>query len=114
MKEEKYETTQNLVKVVSEDVKIYLSKEDKENLDATINQYVERSEDGLFCCKVCGKSAKQKIHVKNHVEAKHLEGVEIPCPICGKKFSSRHNLTDHKSKVHYGKPFQHQGPRFTS
>ena len=98
-KREKFDISQNLklklsndhqlAKVGNDDVKISMSQEDKENLDAKVNQYVERSEDGLFYCNMCGKSAKQKIVVKNHIEAKHLEGVEIPCPICGKIFRSR-------------------------
>ena len=86
-----------LAKVGNDDVKIYMSQEDKQNLDTKVNQYVERSEDGLFYCNVCGKSAKQKIVVKNHVEAKHLEGIEIPCPICGKIFRSRPCLRVHQS-----------------
>ena len=85
-----------LAKVGNEDAKISMSQADKQNLDAKVNQYVERSKDGLFYCNVCGKSAKQKIVVKNHVEAKHLEGIEIPCPICGKTFRSRHNLSNHR------------------
>ena len=87
------------MKVVTKDVKIALSQEDKRNLDAKVNQYVERSEDGLFYCKVCGKSAKQKIHIKNHIEAMHMEGIEIPCPICGKIFRSRHGLSNHRERV---------------
>ena len=83
-----------------EDYKISLSKEEKQNLDGKVNQHVERREDGLFHCKVCGKSAKQKIVVKNHIEAKHLEGIEIPCPICGKIFRSKHSLTQHSFKSH--------------
>ena len=105
-KKEKYDTSQNLKvklstdhqldKVGNDDVKISMSQEEKQNLDAKVNQYVERNEDRLFYCKLCRKSAKQKIVVKNHVEAKHLEGIEIPCPICGKIFRSRHNLSMHR------------------
>ena len=89
-----------LAKVGNDDLKISMSQEDKQNLDSKVNQYVERSEDGLFYCTVCRQSAKQKIHVKNHVEAKHLEGIEIPCPICGKIFRSRHNLSTHTQNTH--------------
>ena len=99
LKKEKYETSQNLVKVVTKDVKISLSQEDKQNLDAKVNQYVEKNEEGLFHCKVCGKLAKQKIHVKNHIEAMHMEGIEIPCPVCGKIFRSRHGLSNHRERV---------------
>ena len=84
----------------NEDFKTSLTVEEKQNLDEKVNQYVERREDGLFICNLCGKSAKQKIHIKNHIEAKHLEGIEIPCPICGKIFRSRHYLDNHKSSAH--------------
>ena len=84
----------------NEDFKTSLTVEEKHNLDEKVNQYVERREDGLFICNLCGKSAKQKIHIKNHIEAKHLEGIEIPCPICGKIFRSRHNLSLHSSRNH--------------
>ena len=105
-RKEKYDTNQKLkvklstdhqlAKVGNDDVKISISQEDKQNLDAKVNQFVGKNEDGLFSCNVCGKSAKQKIVVKNHIEAKHLEGIEIPCPICGKIFRSRHNLSMHR------------------
>ena len=105
-KEKIYDTTPNckakpsndhqLPEEGNDDVKISMSQEDKENLDAKVNQYVERSEDGLFYCNLCGNSAKQKIVVKDHIEAKHLEGIEIPCPICGKIFRSRNRLRHHR------------------
>ncbi len=89
-----------LAPVSNDDSKISMSKEEKQNLDGKVNQYVERREDGFFYCKICGKSAKQKIVVKNHIEAKHLEGIEIPCPICGKIFRSRHSLIQHSFNSH--------------
>ena len=89
--------------VGNEDFKTSLTEEEKLNLDEKVNQYVERREDGLFLCNICGKSAKQKINIKNHIEAKHLDGIEIPCPICGKVFGSRIYLAVHKSKDHKDK-----------
>ena len=80
------------------DFKTSLTEEEKDNLDEKVNQYVDRGEDGVFQCNLCGKSAKQKIVVKNHIEAKHLEGIQIPCPICGKIFRSRNFLSQHKFK----------------
>ena len=89
-----------LARVGHDESKISMSEEEKQNLDGKVNQLVDKREDGLFHCNVCGQSAKQKIVIKNHIEAKHLEGIEIPCPICGKIFRSRpilrhHNLTTH-------------------
>ena len=50
-------------------------------------------------CKVCGKEGLSH-HIKNHIEANHLEGVSIPCYYCDKTCSSRKALETHKSKFH--------------
>ena len=50
-------------------------------------------------CKVCGKEDLSK-HLRNHIEANHLEGVSIPCDYCGKICPSRHSLFMHKSRFH--------------
>ena len=89
-----------IARVGNEDFKITMTQEEKNNLDLKVNQHVDRREDGLFQCNLCGKSAKQKIEIKNHIEAKHLEGVEIPCSICGKTFRSRNTLCKHRTTVH--------------
>ena len=50
-------------------------------------------------CKVCGKEGLPK-HIKKHIESHHLEGISIQCDHCGKNFSSRDSLTQHKNKFH--------------
>ena len=50
-------------------------------------------------CKVCGKEGLQD-HMKKHIEAKHLEGICIPCDICDKNLSSRNSLSLHKIRFH--------------
>jgi len=50
-------------------------------------------------CKVCGKEGRQH-HIKNHIEAKHLEGISIPCDNCDIVLSSRNLLANHKSRFH--------------
>ena len=42
-------------------------------------------------CKVCGKEGKGK-DIRDHIEAKHLEGLSIPCNLCEKTFRSRQSL----------------------
>ena len=84
----------------NENVKMVMTNEEKNNLDDKIHQHVEKTDDGLYQCNLCGKSAKQKIQIKYHIEAKHLEGIEIPCPICGKIFRSHNGLFTHKSRFH--------------
>ena len=46
-------------------------------------------------CKVCGKEG-QGPHIKDHIEANHLEGIIIPCNLCDKTFRSRNGLRQHK------------------
>ena len=48
----------------------------------------------MYVCKVCGKEG-QSINIQQHIEAKHLEGVSIPCEHCAKMFRSRNTLSAH-------------------
>ena len=41
-------------------------------------------------CKVCGKEGSFS-NMKNHVEAKHIVGISVPCGLCGKLFY-KHNF----------------------
>ena len=46
-------------------------------------------------CKVCGKEGKW-VNIRDHIEANHLEGVSLPCNVCGKVFKTRSVLRRHK------------------
>ena len=48
-----------------------------------------------YIFKVCGKEGAG-IAIRDHIEANHLEGVSLPCNICGKEFRSRMTLRRHK------------------
>ena len=50
-------------------------------------------------CKVCGKEG-QPSHIRDHIEANHLEGISISCDVCGKATRTRANLRQHKAKFH--------------
>ena len=45
-------------------------------------------------CKVCGKEGMGSA-IKDHIEAKHLEGIIIPCNLCDKTFRCRNGLRKH-------------------
>ena len=45
-------------------------------------------------CKMCGKEG-QSMGIRDHIEANHLEGVSLPCNVCGKDFRSRMILRKH-------------------
>ena len=50
-------------------------------------------------CKVCGKEGLPH-HIKNHIEANHLEGISIPCDNCDIVLSSRNSLAKHNARFH--------------
>ena len=81
-------------------------------LDQKVKSMMERSQnmisngkqaDGTpkrataLICKVCGKEGAPN-SMRHHIEANHLEGISIPCDYCGKIYSSRASLSDHKRK----------------
>jgi len=68
------------------------------DLDLHILEMIEKS-DGLWKCKVCGKTYKRCSHIKVHAES-HIEGISLICNICNKSFSNREHLRDHIRKIH--------------
>ena len=52
-----------------------------------------------YVCKVCGKEGLA-YNIKDHIEANHLEGVVIPCNLCGKTVRSRVALNQHVRRYH--------------
>jgi len=72
-----------------------------EDLDERIKNMMEKLNNS-WVCKMCAKS-DTKSHIKNHIEAKHIAGVEHPCTICGGTFRSRNTLNVHISRIHDNK-----------
>ena len=50
-------------------------------------------------CRICGKEG-QVVAIRDHIEANHLEGISLPCNLCGKTFRSRNSLSVHKFRDH--------------
>ena len=82
--------------------------EDLKNLDDKINSLISKSENKVpqgktmvkaTVCAVCGKEGTLT-HIKDHIEAHHLEGVSIPCNFCEKTFRSRNAFKKHSSLYH--------------
>jgi len=67
-------------------------------LNLKIKQMIEKHE-GLWRCKVCGKTATHKGHIKQHAET-HIEGMSHACHICRKTSPTRHGLRMHISEIH--------------
>ena len=69
-------------------------------LDLRIDALIENTE-GVWKCKVCGKTNKKKKDLKRHAET-HLEGVSHICHICGNTGSTREALRNHMADKHSG------------
>ena len=57
-----------------------------EELDLQIASMMERAEDKLWTCKLCGKKATKggKPSMRDHIEANQIEGIQHCCDLCGK------------------------------
>ena len=70
-------------------------------LEERVKSMMEKSQNKVangrgfaHLCKVCGKEDMGS-HIKDHIEANHLEGIIIPCNLCDKSFRSRNALRLH-------------------
>ena len=73
-------------------------KELEERVKSMMEKSQNKTANGVqlaFICKVCGKEG-MGCRIKDHIEANHLEGIIIPCDICGKTSRSRNSLRQHK------------------
>ena len=77
-----------------------VSTEEMNDIKDKISLYLEKCDDGKFRCTLCGQTSKYKHRIKYHIEGVHLEGISIPCQLCGKTFRSRNSLNCHKSVYH--------------
>ena len=74
----------------------FLSGDFLKELDEKVKSMMEKGQNGgkRYVCKVCGKEG-QWVAIRDHIEANHLEGVSLPCNVCGKEYRSRNNLRRH-------------------
>jgi len=69
-----------------------------EELEIKIQEMIEKNE-GVWTCKVCGKTAMHKGHIKEHVEI-HIDGMSHPCPMCSKSYTRSTGLRHHITSTH--------------
>ena len=99
--------------VVAFDTSVALSKHefsvDMKALDKKIDSLMCKGENKIkhganlnewvYVCKVCGKEDR-KCNLKGHIERNHIEGINIPCNLCEKTFTSRDSRRMHNTNVH--------------
>ena len=71
-----------------------------ENSEKFIQQGKERKRFKI--CKVCGKEGPPTA-IKDHVEAHHLEGMNLTCNDCMRTYRSRISLRTHKCNIVFSK-----------
>jgi len=68
-----------------------------DELDAQI--YENMTKDGvMWVCNFCDKKLFDKIHLKYHIERKHME-LQLPCDKCGRVFTNRGTLAQHSRRL---------------
>ena len=77
---------------------------DEEQLDEKINEMIHKS-NSLYTCTVCGKATSGKSlgkrqNLRDHVEARHVEGVSHYCQVCGAVAKTRNSLRMHMHNYH--------------
>lgn len=83
-----------------------LDESSYEEFDQKVFAMIEWKFNTWICLK-CEFNSKNKFNVRNHVEAKHIEGVLHPCPECDKYFSTRNTVASHMSTQHKRMKFSH-------
>ena len=72
-------------------------------LDEKVNSLLTQV-DGVWTCKVCGKTAlpnsSGKKNLRKHIEI-HIEGISLPCGYCGKLFRYKKCSQFQHTKVHF-------------
>ena len=85
---------------------VFSDNTDLDELDTKVRSMMAFSENRIGkdqgrarICKVCGKEG-QMINILGHIEANHINGISIPCNVCGKSKKSRNSLRMHNQKYH--------------
>jgi len=79
---------------------------DEEQLDEKINEMILKT-DSLYTCTVCGKATSGKSlgkrqNLRDHIEARHLEGVSHFCQVCNAMAKTRNSMRMHVRNYHRG------------
>ena len=68
-------------------------------LSEKADPYSSKTGEKARICKVCEKEGNIT-NIMNHIEAKHIVGISVPCGLCGKSFKTRNSLSYHQYVFH--------------
>ena len=68
-------------------------------IDKQIDQFIFKK-DNIWTCTKCGKTTRNRVTLRNHVEAQHIISPGFDCDICGFVSKTRHALRMHRDNYH--------------
>merc|ERR1712204_71941 len=78
-----------------------------QELDGQINSLMKKGDNSMVygkrsvatsVCTVCGAEGQTR-NIREHIEAKHIEGINLPCTTCDKTYRTRSSRRHHKCKA---------------
>ena len=92
---------QKIKPITAKDTEIVVMEDnaDISVIDAKIEEYIVKNNEGTYSCGLCDKTVKLKGDIKKHIET-HMEGLSFPCQSCDKTFRSRNSFHTHISRFH--------------
>jgi len=74
---------------------------DYQDVKSTLEQHMQKLSTDLFMCVICNYQARRRDHIRNHIEAKHMEsGHSYQCDLCDQLCPTLNALYAHKSRKH--------------
>ena len=94
------EPKENQSKVLERSLSVVGQNTSREEAAKAVDELIVKNNDGIWECKACGKTTKQKSNsqIRLHAES-HIEGLSFPCLQCNRSFRSRYSLAQHKHRT---------------
>ena len=69
-------------------------------IEEIVSQNLTRDSDGNWRCLNCDFKSAWSTNVKQHIESKHVSGIQLACGFCDKISPTRHALAMHIRRYH--------------
>jgi len=74
------------------------NKEKFDKVKEIVAVYMNFQPGGIYSCKICSKITKNRTHLQEHIEAKHIKGRLYECDLCGRSLNTSATLRLHRRK----------------